>query len=122
MWTELYRWELGLTVSKVFRQGSFGWRIDNFKGSVRESEFGTSDGRRKRVRAVPRAAARPIIILTSSPTANTRGDRGPDRAGDFLVPPGSTKRNAAALASAVPEVLAGTVGASKCSAMGGAAQ
>jgi cyanophycinase len=68
---ELYRWELGLTDIKGMRQGSYGWRIDNFKGSVRESEFGTSDGRRNAFVRFPAQHAS-IIILTSSPTADTR--------------------------------------------------
>jgi hypothetical protein len=86
---ELYRWELGLTDIKGFRQGQFGWRVDNFKGNVRESEFGTSDGRRNAFVRFPAQHAS-IIILTSSPTANTRelADRIALR---LLFPPGATK-------------------------------
>jgi cyanophycinase len=86
---ELYRWELGLTDIKGLRQGQFGWRIDNFKGNVRESEFGTSDGRRNAFVRFPAQHAS-IIILTSSPTADTRGiaDKIALR---LLMPPGATK-------------------------------
>jgi cyanophycinase len=68
---ELYRWELGLTTIKGLREGAFGWRLDNFKGVPRESEYGTSDGKRNAfVRFPSRRAA--VIILTNSPTADTQ--------------------------------------------------
>ena len=86
---ELYRWELGLTDIKGLRQGSYGWRIDNFKGNVRESEFGTSDGRRNAFVRFPAQHAS-IIILTSSPTADTRGIA-EKIAQRLLFPPGASK-------------------------------
>lgn len=68
---ELYRWELGMTSIKALREGAFGWRLDTFKGLARESEYGTSDGKRNAfVRFPSRHAA--IIILTSSPTTDTQ--------------------------------------------------
>lgn len=77
---ELYRWELGLTAIKGLREGAFGWRLDNFKGMPRESEFGTSDGKRNAFVRYPSKRAA-IIILTSSPTADTQAiaDRIADR-------------------------------------------
>jgi cyanophycinase len=77
---ELYRWELGLTANKNYREGAFGWRVDNFKGLRRESEFGTSDGKRNAFVRFPSKQAA-IIILTASPTANTQAiaDRIADR-------------------------------------------
>jgi cyanophycinase len=86
---ELYRWELGMTDIKGLRQGAFGWRIDNFKGNVRESEFGTSDGKRNAFVRFPAQHA-VIIILTSSPTADTQGiaERISQR---LLFPPAATK-------------------------------
>ncbi|HXD22189.1 MAG TPA: Type 1 glutamine amidotransferase-like domain-containing protein [Gemmatimonadaceae bacterium] len=77
---ELYRWELGMTGIPALREGAFGWRLDTRNGLPRESEFGTSDGKRNAfVRYPTRHAA--IIILTSSPTADTQAlaDRIADR-------------------------------------------
>ena len=68
---ELYRWELGLTATPGFREGAFGWRLDTFDGLSRESEFGTSDGKRNAFVRFPSKHAA-IIILTSSPTADTQ--------------------------------------------------
>jgi cyanophycinase len=77
---ELYRWELGLEAIKGLREGAYGWRVDRFKGLPRESEFGTSDGKRNAFVRFPSKHAA-IIILTSSPTANTQAiaDRIADR-------------------------------------------
>jgi cyanophycinase len=77
---ELYRWELGLTSIKELREGAFGWRLDSFKGLPRESEYGTSDGKRNALVRFPSKHAA-IIILTSSPTADTQAfaDRIADR-------------------------------------------
>ena len=66
---ELYRWELGLSDIKGLREGAFGWRLDTFNGLPRESEFGTSDGKRNAFVRFPSKRAA-IIILTNSPTAD----------------------------------------------------
>lgn len=68
---ELYRWELGMTSIKNLREGGFGWRLDSFKGLSRESEYGTSDGKRNAFVRFPSKHAA-IIILTSSPKADTQ--------------------------------------------------
>lgn len=81
---ELYRWELGLTANKAFREGAFGWRVDQYKGLTRESEFGTSDGKRNAFVRFPSKHAA-IIILTASPTANTQAIA--DRIADRLLFP-----------------------------------
>lgn len=77
---ELYRWELGLDAVPAFREGAFGWRLDTYKGLPRESEFGTSDGRRNAFVRFPSKHAA-IIILTASPTADAQAiaDRIADR-------------------------------------------
>ena len=77
---ELYRWELGLTALPAFREGAFGWRLDTYDGLPRESEFGTSDGKRNAFIRFPSKHAA-IIILTASPTADTKAiaDRIADR-------------------------------------------
>mgnify|MGYP001550561921 CR=1 FL=1 len=77
---ELYRWELGLTSVPAFREGAFGWRLDTYRGLPRESEFGTSDGKRNAFVRYPTKHAA-IIILTASPTADTQAiaDRIADR-------------------------------------------
>ena len=82
---ELYRWELGLTAIKGLREAQYGWRVDNYKGLRRESEFGTSDGKRNAFVRFPSSHAA-IIILTASPTVDTQAiaDRIADR---LLFPP-----------------------------------
>jgi cyanophycinase len=67
---ELYRWELGMESTPLFREGAFGWHLDTLGGLLRETEFGTSDGKRNAfVRFPTRHAV--VIILTDSPTADT---------------------------------------------------
>jgi CubicO group peptidase (beta-lactamase class C family) len=68
---ELYRWELGMSAIPALREGALGWRLDTFKGLPRESEFGTSDGKRNAFVRFPTKHAA-IIILTGSPTADTQ--------------------------------------------------
>jgi cyanophycinase len=68
---ELYRWELGLSATPALHEGALGWRLDTFRGLPRESEFGTSDGRRNAFVRFPTKHAA-IIILTGSPTADTQ--------------------------------------------------
>ncbi len=68
---ELYQWELGLTSNPAFHERGLGWRVDNFRGRRRESEFGTSDGGRNAFVRFPSAHAA-IIILTASPAADAR--------------------------------------------------
>jgi len=77
---ELYRWELGLTSIEGLRGGAFGWRVDSFSGLPRESEYGTSDGKRNAFVRFPSKHAA-IIILTGSATADARAlaDRLADR-------------------------------------------
>jgi cyanophycinase len=77
---ELYRWELGLTAIKGLREGALGWRLDSFKGLPRESEYGTSDGKRNAFVRFPSKHAA-IIILTNSATADAQqiADRIADR-------------------------------------------
>jgi hypothetical protein len=55
-------------------------RLDSFKGLPRESEYGTSDGKRNAFVRFPSKHAA-IIILTSSPAADTQAlaDRIADR-------------------------------------------
>jgi cyanophycinase len=77
---ELYRWELGLTSIQGLREGALGWRLDTFRGIARESEFGTSDGKRNAFVRFPSKHAA-IIILTAAPAADAQAlaDRIADR-------------------------------------------
>ncbi len=93
---ELYRWELGLTAIKALTEegqvnvfapvggtqsgNALGWRVDMYKGLVRQSEYGTLDGKRNAFVRFPERKA-VIIILTNSDNADARGmaDRIADR-------------------------------------------
>jgi hypothetical protein len=77
---DLYRWEQGLSATRTYRESAYGWRIERYRGMRRESEYGTSDGKRNAFVRFPDQKAA-IIILTSSPTADTRAmaDRIADR-------------------------------------------
>ena len=77
---ELYRWELGLTSIEGLREGAFGWRVDSFRGLPRESEYGTSDGKRNAFVRFP-SKRTAIIVLTGSATVDAQAlaDRIADR-------------------------------------------
>jgi cyanophycinase len=86
---ELYRWELGLTQNPAFFADSasgvnlfahasatpgyaLGWWIDSDRGLARQSEFGTSDGKRNAFVRYPGKKA-VIIILTDRFDIDARG-------------------------------------------------
>lgn len=69
---ELYRWELGLTAVKGLNKDGLGWQVDSYKGLARQSEYGTSDGKRNAFVRFPAKHAA-IIILTSDANADARG-------------------------------------------------
>ncbi|MDQ6611175.1 MAG: cyanophycinase [Gemmatimonadota bacterium] len=81
---ELYRWELGLTANRAFRRDSSasatapvnlnapGWTVDSYKGTARQSEFYSADGRRNAFVRFPEKGA-VIIILTNDSQADARG-------------------------------------------------
>ncbi|MEP6780877.1 MAG: Type 1 glutamine amidotransferase-like domain-containing protein [Gemmatimonadaceae bacterium] len=81
---ELYRWELGLTANHAFRRDSsasatapvnlnaLGWTVDSYKGTARQSEFYSADGRRNAFVRFPEKGAA-LIILTNDDNADARG-------------------------------------------------
>jgi len=85
---ELYRFELGLTANRSLTEAegvnvftpvdggtagnSLGWRVDQYKGHVRQAAYGTSDGHRAAFVRLPDIKAA-IIILTDDPGADARG-------------------------------------------------
>lgn len=86
---ELYRWELGLTQNPALSADSasgvnvftptgttpgyaLGWWIDTYRGLARQSEFGTSDGKRNAFVRYPGKKA-VIIILTDRFDVDARG-------------------------------------------------
>ena len=80
---ELYRWELGLTANRAFRQDSSesatapanlhapGWTVDSYKGTTRQSEFYSADGHRNAFVRFPEKGA-VVIILTNDDKADAR--------------------------------------------------
>lgn len=93
---ELYRWELGLSANTSLTEAgqtnlftpvngaqtgdALGWRVDDYRGLPRQSEYGTPDGKRNAFVRFPGRRAS-IIILTSGDTADVRSiaDRIADR-------------------------------------------
>lgn len=84
---ELYRFELGLEAdSNLTRAGTtnvftplgggatgnaLGWTVDKYKGQLRESVYGTKDGKRAAFVRLPEKKV-VIIVLTNSETADLK--------------------------------------------------
>ncbi|MEP6765943.1 MAG: hypothetical protein ABJB66_16645, partial [Gemmatimonadaceae bacterium] len=80
---ELYRWELGMTSNRALMQDSlavatsatnlnaFGWTVDSYKGTTRQSEFYSRDGKRNAFVRFPEKGAA-VIILTNDDKADAR--------------------------------------------------
>jgi cyanophycinase len=84
----LYRFEQGLNSNRSFTTvdalniftpigggstgNALGWRIDSYKGSVRQAAYGTKDGKRNAFVRFPEQGAA-IIILTNDENADARG-------------------------------------------------
>jgi hypothetical protein len=86
---ELYRWELGLTANKALTEAdsgkisvfapvggsktghALGWTVDEYRGELRQAEYGTADGKRNAFVRYPGKKA-VIIILTNDDSADAR--------------------------------------------------
>lgn len=75
---ELYRWELALSrvrpttdAGEVNLAHGFGWRIEQYNGLTRHSQYGTPNGMRNAYVRIPEKRAA-IIILTNSDNVNAK--------------------------------------------------